>query len=212
MAGIPLIILVYCMSAVAAVDRTYCIIQRRACLQITSFARACTHAAFIKLAHQISTSHTQYSQHMISHILYLSRQICVYAANMPAPGPRLDQFSPSHGMPFTRAAAHPYASQVRLQSTDDIHIQMEPLQTMDSYAGRLMSPGMEVAIYSGRCPLLKLAAYPPPPATHQQACPPPPPLPPESSPPLCFYHFLHNAHKRPADHMPAWQQQTCSIE
>lgn len=91
---------------------------------------------------------------------------------MPAPASRLNQFSPHHGMPFARAAAPPYAAQVRLQSSDSIQIQMEPLQSMDSYAGRLMSPGMQVAIYSGRCPLLKLAAYQPPRATQQQACNP----------------------------------------
>ena len=106
-----------------------------------------------------------------------------HAANMCAPAPRLDQFSPNQGMPLARPLGPPYASQVRLQSSDSIQIQMEPLQSMDSHAGRLMSPGMQVAIYSGRCPLLNLAAYQPPRATQQQACscpspsynPPPPP-------------------------------------
>ena len=48
-----------------------------------------------------------------------------------------------------------------VQSSDNIHIQLEPLQSMDSYANKLMSPGMEVAIYSGRCPLAPLAAQEP---------------------------------------------------
>lgn len=113
--------------------------------------------------------------------------VCVYrAANMPAPVPRLNQFSPNQGMPFARAAAPPYAAQVRLQSSDSIQIQMEPLQSMDSYASRLMSPGTQVAIYSGRCPLLKLAAYQPPRATQQQACNP---LSTRPDPGLLFDHF-----------------------
>ena len=61
---------------------------------------------------------------------------------------------------------------MRLQSSDNIHIQLDPLQSMDSYAGQLMAPGMQVAIYSGRCPLLELAAHQPPHATQQQACNP----------------------------------------
>lgn len=70
--------------------------------------------------------------------------------------------------PFVRA----YAPQVRLQSSDNVHIQLDPLQSMSNYAGQLMAPGMQVAIYSGRCPLLELAAHQPPHATQQQACHP----------------------------------------
>ena len=125
-------------------------------------------AALIMLAKLLSVGSTQYTANVWFHTTSCSRCMCL-AANMPAPAPRLDQLSPSQGMPF---AAHPYAPPVRLQSSDSIQIQMEPLQSMDSYAGRLMSPGMQVAIYSGRCPLLKLAAYQPPRATQQQACNP----------------------------------------
>lgn len=89
-------------------------------------------------------------------------------SRLPAPAPGLDHVSPHQAMPFPRAAPQPYASQVRLQSSDNIHIQLDPLQSMDTYAGRLMAAGMQVAIYSGRCPLLELAAHQPPHATQQQ--------------------------------------------
>lgn len=70
------------------------------------------------------------------------------------------------------AVVHGYASQRSVQSSDSIHIQVEPLHSMDSYAAKLMSPGLEVAIYSGRCPLTMLATYHPAPQLVQhQVCP-----------------------------------------
>ena len=91
--------------------------------------------------------------------------LCV-AANVAAVAPGQQQGSHQQIMPFPRAASQPLG----LQSSDNIHIQLEPLHSMDSYAGKLMSAGMEVAIYSGRCPLVALAAYQPPPALQQQVC------------------------------------------
>lgn len=43
------------------------------------------------------------------------------------------------------------------QTSNLIHIQMTPLQSLDSYAAKLKTDGMEVAIYSGSCPLTCLA-------------------------------------------------------
>ena len=72
------------------------------------------------------------------------------------------------------AAARPagacFASPIGVQSCDNIHIQMEPLHSLDAYAAKMVSPGMEVAIYSGRCPLAMLTAYQPQRALQQQVC------------------------------------------
>jgi len=72
------------------------------------------------------------------------------------------------------AAAGPagasFASPIGVQSYDNIYIQMEPLHSLDAYAAKMVSPGMEVAIYSGRCPLAMLTAYQPPRAVQQQVC------------------------------------------
>ncbi len=72
------------------------------------------------------------------------------------------------------AAARPagglLASPIGVQSCDNIHIQMEPLHSLDAYAAKMVSPGMEVAIYSGRCPLAMLTTYQPQRAVQQQVC------------------------------------------
>lgn len=67
------------------------------------------------------------------------------------------------------AAARPAGpAPIGVQSCDNIHIQMDPLHSMDAYAAKLASPGMEIAIYSGRCPLTMLATYHPPRPLQQQ--------------------------------------------
>lgn len=72
------------------------------------------------------------------------------------------------------AAAGPagasFASPIGVQSYDNIYIQMEPLHSLDAYAAKMVSPGMEVAIYSGRCPLAMLTTYQPQRAVQQQVC------------------------------------------
>ena len=78
-----------------------------------------------------------------------------------------DQQQHSQGA-AARPAAPPFASPIAVQSCDNIHIQMEPLHSMDTYAAKLAAPGMEIAIYSGRCPLAMLAAYQPPRSLQQQ--------------------------------------------
>ena len=75
------------------------------------------------------------------------------------------------GIPSARPGTQGLGPQASVQSSDNIHIQLEPLQGMDSYAAKLMCPGMEVAIYSGRCPLGSLAAFQPPRALQQQVRP-----------------------------------------
>ncbi|KAL0026338.1 hypothetical protein WJX79_000616 [Trebouxia sp. C0005] len=67
-----------------------------------------------------------------------------------------------------RPAGAPLAPPIGVQSCDNIHIQMEPLHSLDAYAAKMVSPGMEVAIYSGRCPLAMLTAHQPPRAVQQQ--------------------------------------------
>ncbi len=71
------------------------------------------------------------------------------------------------------ASSQAPASQLCVQSSDNIHIQMEPLHSMDRYAAKLMCPTMELAIYSGRCPLTMLATHHPPRPLQQQVslCP-----------------------------------------
>lgn len=69
-----------------------------------------------------------------------------------------------------RPAGAPLAPPIGVQSCDNIHIQMEPLHSLDAYAAKMVSPGMEVAIYSGRCPLAMLTAHQPPRAVQQQVC------------------------------------------
>lgn len=62
------------------------------------------------------------------------------------------------------------------QSSNLIHIQMTPLHNLDSYARRvkgaskLKTEGMEVAIYSGSCPLTCLACPQPSRTLQHQVC------------------------------------------
>ena len=60
------------------------------------------------------------------------------------------------------------------QSSNLIHIQMTPLHSLDSYASnfKLKTEGMEVAIYSGSCPLTCLACPQPSRTLQHQVCPP----------------------------------------
>lgn len=58
-----------------------------------------------------------------------------------------------------RASSMPVSA---VQSSDMIHIQMTPLNSLDSYASQMKQEGMEVAIYSGLCPLPCLACPHPP--------------------------------------------------
>ncbi len=69
-----------------------------------------------------------------------------------------------------RSAGGLLASPIGVQSCDNIHIQMEPLHSLDAYAAKMVSPGMEVAIYSGRCPLAMLTTYQPQRSVQQQVC------------------------------------------
>ncbi len=84
------------------------------------------------------------------------------------------QLVEDHEQSMVAAAARPagasFASPIGVQSCDNIHIQMEPLHSLDAYAAKMVSPGMEVAIYSGRCPLAMLTTYQPQRSVQQQVC------------------------------------------
>ena len=56
------------------------------------------------------------------------------------------------------------------QSSNLIHIQMTTLHSLDSYASKLKTEGMEVAIYSGSCPLTCLACPQPSRTLQHQVC------------------------------------------
>lgn len=103
---------------------------------------------------------------------YVQRPILMPAADVMGVVP--SKMVEDHEQNMVAAAARPagalFAAPIGVQSCDNIHIQMDPLHSLDAYAAKMVSPGMEVAIYSGRCPLTMLTTYQPQRAVQQQVC------------------------------------------